>query len=326
MNVTSNTPYLRIAASLRMRIEAGELQPGDPVPSTRALARKWKVALATAAHALSALAAEGWVRSVPRVGSVVASAHPATKQVAAPPPTATPMQDKLVVAAIAIADSEGIAALSLRGVAARLETPVMSLYRHVANKEQLFQLMTESVLAEERFPAQPPHGWRAQLELAARLQWRILRRHPWLARLMNISRPRPLSGAITHAEWALGALTLPGLSAKLRMQLHITLYSFVQGMAVNLEAEADEQSETGLSDQEWMDSQIGAFEALAQSGRYPSFARTLGELSDGFELDFDAQFELGLHALLDGYAVIIADAERAAAGAVTRSRPRRKVR
>ena len=60
------------------------------------------------------------------------------------------MQDKLVVAAIAIADSEGIAALSLRGVAARLETPVMSLYRHVENKEQLFQLMTENVLAEER--------------------------------------------------------------------------------------------------------------------------------------------------------------------------------
>ena len=320
-----HTPYQRIAASLRARIEAGELRPGDAIPSTRALAKKWKVALATAAHALNALAAEGWVKSVPRVGTVVATTKPAPAKAEPTPHSATPMQDRIVRAAIAIADSEGIAALSLRGVAARIETPVMSLYRHVENKEQLFQLMTENVLAEERFPAQPPDGWRARLEIAAQLQWRILRRHPWLARLMNITRPRPLSGAIVHAEWVLAALALPGLSATLRMQLHITLYGFIQGMAVNLESEADELSESGLSEQEWMDSQIGAFEALAQSGRYPAFASTLAELTDGFELDFDAQFELGLRALLDGFAVIITAAERAARTS-SPQRPRRKGR
>lgn len=326
MSTPTSTPYQRIAASLRARIEAGELEPGDAIPSTRALAKKWKVALATAAHALSTLAAEGWVRSVPRVGTVVASSRPVTQTPEPSAHAATPMQERIVRAAIAIADSEGIAALSLRGVAGRLETPVMSLYRHVDNKEQLFQLMTESVLAEEQFPAQPPPGWRAPLELAARLQWRILRRHPWLARLMNISRPRPLSGAIAHAEWALAALALTNLSPTLRMQLHITLYGFTQGMAVNLETEADEQSASGISEQEWMDSQIHAFEALAQSGRYPAFARTIAEFSDGFELDFDAQFELGLRALLDGFAVIIAEAERAAPGTTTESRPRRKGR
>ena len=303
--------YQRIAASLRARIESGELRPGDHIPSTRALARKWKVALATAAHALNALAAEGWVRSLPRVGTVVASARPAAKGAEPAVHAPTPIQEKIVRAAIAIADSEGIAALSLRGVAARIETPVMSLYRHVDNKEQLHRLMTERVLAEEQFPEQPPQGWRARLELAARLHWRVLRRHPWLGRLMNISRPRPLSAAIAHAEWVLAALALPGLSATLRMQLHITLYGFIQGMAVNLEAEADAQSETGLSDQEWMDSQIAGFEALARSGRFPAFARTLDELPE-FDLDFDAQFELGLRAMLDGFAVIIAAAEREA--------------
>ncbi len=312
MSSNAHTPYQRIAASLRARIEAGELRPGDAIPSTRALAKKWRVALATAAHALNALAAEGWVKSVPRVGTVVAAAKPAPVNPEPSPHSATPMQERIVLAAIAIADSEGIAALSLRGVAARLETPVMSLYRHVDNKEQLFRLMTESVLGEERFPAQAPDGFRARLELAARLQWRILRRHPWLARLMNITRPRPLSGAIAHADWVLAALALPGLSATLRMQLHITLYGFIQGMAVNLESEADELSESGLSEQEWMDSQIGAFEALARSGRYPAFASTIAELTDGFDLDFDAQFELGLRALLDGFALIIAEAERAA--------------
>jgi hypothetical protein len=93
------------------------------------------------------------------------------------------------------------------------------------------------------------------------------------------------------------------------MQLHITLYSFIQGMAVNLEAEADAQSQTGLSDQEWMDSQIVAFGALARSGRFPAFAKTINELTE-FDLDFDAQFELGLRALLDGFAVISARRSR----------------
>src|SRR6187549_3455558 len=64
--------YQRIADSLRRRIETGQLAPGARVPSTRALAKKWNVALATAAHALSLLTTEGWVRSVPRVGTVVA--------------------------------------------------------------------------------------------------------------------------------------------------------------------------------------------------------------------------------------------------------------
>jgi len=307
--VATHTSYQSIAASLRARIKAGELRPGDSIPSTRALARKWKVALATAAHALNALAAEGLVRSVPRVGTLVARPHPAAKDLEPAAQASTPIREKIVRAAIAIADREGLSALSLRGVAARLETPVMSLYRHVENKEQLHRLMTETALAEERFPEQPPPDWRARLELAARLQWRILRRHPWLGRLMNISRPRPLPAAIAHADWVLAALALPGLSATLRMQLHITLHSFIQGMAVNIEAEADAQSETGLDDREWMESQIAAFQSLARSGRFPAFASTIGELTE-FDLDFDAQFELGLHAMLEGFAVTIRAARR----------------
>ena len=69
----SAPPYQRIAHSLRRRIESGRLRPGDRVPSTRAMARKWGVALATAAHALSALGSEGLVRTVPRAGTVVAN-------------------------------------------------------------------------------------------------------------------------------------------------------------------------------------------------------------------------------------------------------------
>ncbi len=307
MKSDSEHSYRRIAASLRARIESGELRPGQRIPSTRALAKKWKVALATAAHASNTLVAEGWVRALPRVGMVVAPRRTGERSEPQAMPLSTPtMREKLVSAAIAMADKEGLASVSLRGVAARLETPVTSLYRHVQSKDDLLHLMTDAALAEERFPEQPPAGWRAQLELAARLQWQVLRRHPWLARSMSITRPRPLANSLVYADWVLCALEALNLDAVARMQLHIVLYAFVQGMAVNLEAEADAVSETGLSDDEWMATQIHGFKALAATGHYPAFSRTLDEFDDGFDLDFDALFELGLATLLDGFAALIA--------------------
>jgi len=302
-------PYQRIADSLRRRIEAGQLAPGARIPSTRALAKKWNVALATAAHALSTLTAEGWVRAVPRVGTVVASRpakrDPERATESGPGRSTDLSQASIVQAAIAIADVEGFAALSLRGVAARLTSPVTSLYRHVDGKEALLRAMTESVLSEVSLPLTPPSGWRAQLEVSARLHFRVLRRHPWLARVLHVTRPRPLSSAIAHADWVLGALDGHGLSASQRMYLHIALHTFIQGMAVNLEAEADALGETGLTEDAWMSTQLQEFEALAASGRYPFFGKTLSEFEQGFDLSMDLLFETGLQALLDGFANVI---------------------
>jgi hypothetical protein len=165
--------------------------------------------------------------------------------------------------------------------------------------------MTDAALGEVDLPARPPSGWRAQLELAARSQWSGLKRHPWLARTMSITRPMPLANAIAYAEWVLRALGGLGLDAALRMRLHIVLHAFVQGMAVNLETEADAASETGMSDSDWMDTQLGEFTALAETGRYPAFADVLQELDAGFQLDLDGLFELGLRAMLDGFARVI---------------------
>jgi DNA-binding transcriptional regulator YhcF (GntR family) len=291
-------PYQRIAESLRRRIESGQLKPGERVPSTRAIARRWGVALATAAHALGALTAEGLVRTVPRVGTVVAS--PPSKAAARDQPELS--RARIVETAIAIADAEGLAAVSLRGVASHMGAPVMSLYRHVKGKDELLRAMTDVAMGEAALPARRPSTWRVQLEVAARGTWSVLRRHPWLARTMNITRPMPLPNAIAYADWILHALDGLGLDAAQRMRLHIVLYAFVQGMAVNLEVEADAASETGMNDSDWMDSQLGAFAALAQSGRYPAFAAVLNELDAGFDLEIDVLFELGLKSVLDGFA------------------------
>lgn len=278
------------------------------MPSTRDLARDWRVAMATAAHALKTLADEGVVRGVSRSGTVVAStrarAHrPRDRE-------AELTRERIVDAAIAIADTEGLPALSLRGVAAKLDAPVMSLYRHVGNKSALVHLMTDAAIGEGKLPASAAAGWRAPLEIAARVQWRSFRKHPWLARVISLTRPHPLPNALAHADWVLRALDGHGLDAAARLRLHIVLHGFIQGMAVNLETEAEAVSETGMSDEDWMRTQAADFATLAASGRYPAFAAVLGELKGGFELDFEIVFELGLRALLDGFASVIGSAPR----------------
>jgi DNA-binding transcriptional regulator YhcF (GntR family) len=297
---SQTAPYQQIASALREKIEAGELPPGAKVPSTRMLAQEWGVATATAAHALKTLTQEGLIRGVSRRGTIVAG-------VSKPSPRREGelSRERIVAAAIQLADAEGLTSLSLRSVAARLSSPVMSLYRHIKSKSELCAFMIDAVLQEEKLPHDQPFSWRASLELVSRLQWRGVKRHPWLARLVSLSRPSPFPSGIAHAEWVLQALDGYGLDAADKMRIHMILFSFVQGLAVNLETESEDTIETGISDEQWMQSQQGAFDAIAASGKFPAFASMLRELRAGFDLDFDLLFEVGLRALLDGFASLI---------------------
>jgi AcrR family transcriptional regulator len=296
----ASTPHERIAADLRRRIRIGELAPGARVPSTRELAHRFKVATATAAHALRTLNDEGLVYTVPRSGTRVAGASARNA-----PSMGELSRARVTASALAIADEEGIAALSIRGLAARLGVSAMSLYRHVRNKEELIALMTDAALGEEPLPSTPPRGWRAQLELSSRLEWRILARHPWLARVIHISRPNPMPNALALAEWVLRALDASALSASDKLQVHVLLHSFIQGLAVNLDAEAQAVGDTGISEEEHMRLHEARFESIARSGRFPYFAKMLKQIPNSFELDLDTLFELGLARLLDGFTPLI---------------------
>ncbi|GAA5192152.1 GntR family transcriptional regulator [Rugosimonospora acidiphila] len=307
----SEAPYRRIAADLRRRIADGELAPGDRVPSTRQLARDWNVALATATKVLALLHSEGLVRARPRVGTVVADRVPGRE----PPPAgqrpsagrqrgggeAELTRERIVRAGIEIADAEGLDALSMRGVAARLGVSAMSPYRYVDGREHLVLLMADAAFGEQGYPRMPPPGWRASLELTGRVLWGLHRRHPWLAGLSPLTRPLPLPNLATHADWALRALDGLGFDETEMLDLHILLYAHIQGLATHLESEARAADASGLSEQEWMDRQGPAMEAIVSSGRYPTFGSILRHFArTGYDLDLDALFELGLKFLLDG--------------------------
>ncbi|MCX5015151.1 TetR/AcrR family transcriptional regulator C-terminal domain-containing protein [Streptomyces sp. NBC_00555] len=305
-------PYLRIVAAIRRRIADGELAPGDRVPSTRQIAREWGVALATATKALTTLRLEGLVEARPRIGTVVAGTAPAAPAAPArrrPSPAPDPEQelslDRIVRTAIEIADAEGLSALSMRGVAARLGVAAMSTYRYVPSKEDLVLHMADAAYGEDSYPADAPEDWRTRIELGARTLWSLYRKHPWLAQLGSLTRPLLVPNLMVHGEWVLGALDGHGLDPTTLFDIHVLIYSHVQGLAVHLEMEAHAEAATGQSEDQWMDSRAPALQELVESGRFPTFAKVVGSFKDGYDLRLDALFEFGLKALLDGLTSII---------------------
>lgn len=308
-DAVGDPPYLRIVAAIRRRIADGELAPGDRVPSTRQIAEEWGVALATATKVLTTLRLEGLVEARPRIGTVVAGTAPAAPARRRPSPVPDPERelslDRIVRTAIDIADTEGLSALSMRGVAARLGVAAMSTYRYVPSKDDLILLMADTAFGEESYPANAPEGWRSRIELGARTLWTLYRRHPWLAQIGSLTRPLLVPNLMVHGEWALRALDGHGLDPTKLFDIHVLLYSHVQGLAVHLEMEAHAEATTGQSEDQWMDSRAPALRELVESGRFPTFTKVVGAFEDGYDLRLDALFEFGLKALLDGLTSIV---------------------
>ncbi|MDQ8701070.1 TetR/AcrR family transcriptional regulator C-terminal domain-containing protein [Streptomyces sp. LHD-70] len=317
-------PYLRIAAEIRRRIADGELAPGDRVPSTRQISADWGVALATATKVLTTLRLEGLVEARPRVGTVVAEtaapAAPTPPSTSASASTSTPAAPtaasarnrpapdpelslgRIVRAAIGIADAEGLAACSMRAVAARLGVAPMSIYRHVPGKDELVLHMADAAFGEETYPADAaaPEDWRTRIELGARTLWRLYQKHPWLAQIGSLTRPLLVPNLLVHGEWMLSALDGHGLDPTRLFDIHVLLYSHVHGLAVHLEMEAHAEAATGQSEDQWMDSRAPVLGELTESGRFPHFTKVVGAFDDGYDLRLDLLFEFGLKALLDG--------------------------
>jgi AcrR family transcriptional regulator len=217
-------------------------------------------------------------------------------------------RERIVQAAVEIADAEGIDAVSMRALAARLGAATMSPYRHVDSKDELVLRMADAVYGEVAYPDPLPAGWRERIEVGGRVLWQTHKRHPWLAQIFPLSRPPMLPNLMRLADLLLGSLAGLGFDAGEMLDLHILLYSQLQGLAVHLEAETRARAASGLTDDEWIEKQIPAMDAVALSGRFPAFARVYAALSErGYDFDLDHLYELGLRYVLDGIA---AESER----------------
>ncbi|WP_224391816.1 GntR family transcriptional regulator [Pseudonocardia sp. ICBG1293] len=281
------SPTDRVAAAVRARIDTGDLGPGDRAPSVRELVADHGVAMSTAARALGRLREEGLLRTTPRVGSVVAgrSEPPASDR----PPDAA----GLVRTAIGIADDEGLAALSMRRLAGAFGVPTMSLYRLVRSRDELLLAMIEAVFAELVLP--PAGGsWRDRVEGAAHAQWRVHRRHPWLARVLSLSRPQALPSLLRFADFELAALEEVVADPVERFDVHLALTAFVRGMALTLAAEQEAQADTGVDADTWSAHDPGLRAALHRHGG-PALRR-VGD----YPYDLQRVLDTGIARFLDG--------------------------
>ncbi|MGW4404734.1 TetR/AcrR family transcriptional regulator C-terminal domain-containing protein [Nonomuraea sp. NPDC004702] len=299
----ADPPFLRITAELRRRVESGELRPGELLPSTRQIVREFGVAMATATKALTALRQAGLARPVPGVGTVVDTpgVRPRTPHDRRRP-TASLDRGRIVRAGLAIADAEGLAALSMRRLAADLDVTTMALYRHVSSREQLILLMTDAAFGQFPLPEPLPPGWRHRLETAARQQWAMYRRHPWLAQAISFTRPLPAPRAMVHSKWMMRALDGLGLDPATSLHIHVCVAAYVRGVAANLESEAAAVAHSGITDEQWMDTRsTPALMGPSGETAFPNLA-----LVPFRSLDLDTLFEFGLHRLLEGIATLIA--------------------
>ncbi|GAA2818972.1 TetR/AcrR family transcriptional regulator C-terminal domain-containing protein [Streptomyces showdoensis] len=298
--MSSRPPYLSIAAEIGRRIRTGELAPGARVPSTRAITREWGVAMATATKALAALRQEGLVRPEPGVGTVVVG--PSAEGAG---PAAGLSRERIVAAAVALADAEGLGALTMRRLATLLSVSTTALHRHVPGSGELVRLMTDAVCAE--VPLGPvPADWRTGLERAARWLRGVYTRHGWMAHAMaGFLRPVAAPHAMAYTEWVLAVLRSTPMTAEQKLHSHLAIFAYVQGVGMADDLEVRARQDSGISDDEWMDQNEPRFDAIQSSGTYP-FLHALTMEGD-FVLSLESLFEFGLRRTLDGIAVMIGE-------------------
>jgi AcrR family transcriptional regulator len=216
----------------------------------------------------------------------------------------------IVDIAVAIADAEGTEAVSMRRIARDLRVGAMSLYWHVESKEELHQLMLETVHAEIEAPA-PSGDWRRDLAAYASNTRAALLRHPWAIEFVNAGPPSGPNDA-GNAERLIGTLDGLGLDAKTTMWILTTLGTYVMGAALR---DIQEQrwhrtvdEATAQMSEEELEAWRDEFKRqIRGSGRYPHIARILDANFDPDAPETsDDRFWFGLGCVLDGIASAIA--------------------
>jgi AcrR family transcriptional regulator len=199
-------------------------------------------------------------------------------------------RERVVEAAVAVADEDGLDAVSMARVAERLGFTTMSLYRHVRSKDELTLLMTNEAIGE---PPEHPDGgdWRARLE---QWSWDLVegvRRHPWLLDV-PLSRPPWTRGQLVWLDRALAALAGTGLTESEKAASILLLNGHVFSQARFVADLGEPQDLAGYVD---------GLKRLLDDERFPALRRAVhAGIFDPDGDDTDDDFRFGLERVLDG--------------------------
>ncbi|WP_436770779.1 TetR/AcrR family transcriptional regulator [Yinghuangia sp. YIM S09857] len=216
--------------------------------------------------------------------------------------------DRIVAAAVALADGTGVAALSMRKVAERLGVGTMSLYTYVPGKDELLNLMVDTVLAEGERPDDFGGTWREALELHARADRSVALRHPWLVSLSTPGLMLMGPAETARSEFAMRAVSGIGLTEREMVDVVNLVDGYVRGVAQITADLGAADRESDVDYEEWWEKATPMLERFIQQSRYPTLYAVWN--SGAFEVAPEEGFEFGLQRLLDGVERLVE--ERAA--------------
>jgi AcrR family transcriptional regulator len=199
-------------------------------------------------------------------------------------------RDRVLRAAVALADEEGMSSLSMRKLGDALGVEAMSLYNHVANKDDLLSGMVDLVFSEIG-PPPAGTGWKAAMRERSISARRVLGRHRWAIGLVE-SRASPGPATLAHHDAVLGCLRHAGFPVELAAHAFSLLDSYTYGFALQ-EASLpfSTHEETAGVTQQILDQ--------FTPQQYPHLAEMAAQhiLQDGYE--YGGEFEIGLDLILD---------------------------
>jgi AcrR family transcriptional regulator len=200
-------------------------------------------------------------------------------------------KQRVVAAAVELSDGEGIEALSMRKLAQSLGVEAMSLYHHVANKDDLLDAMVDVVFTEVDLPT-VGRPWRAEIRQRCTSLREALLRHPWGAGRLD-SRRSPGMATLRHHDAVIGCLRAAGFSVRGAALAFATLDSYVYGFVVQ---------ELALPMAPGEDTAHLASEILASvaTGSLPHLAEMAAAYVGRPDYEFAGEFHPGLDLILDG--------------------------
>ncbi|MFC9996637.1 TetR/AcrR family transcriptional regulator [Nocardia sp. NPDC127526] len=209
--------------------------------------------------------------------------------------------DRIVTEAVALADAEGLANLSMQRLAERLGCAKMALYRYVPGKSELNALMLEAALGAAPDPAADPatdeEPWRAYLRSWTQTFFDRAWAHPWTLELSTGARPMG-PNEMSWLETALAALDGSGLTAAERLDTVVLLIGHGRGLVQQVGATPGEDAEARLI------TEVGAILAT-HADRYPHILSVFAEQATAPQDGRNNALHYGIDRILDGVSALI---------------------
>ncbi len=199
-------------------------------------------------------------------------------------------RERVMRAALALADKNGIDSLTMRNLGKELGVEAMSLYNHVANKDDILDGIVDLVFSEIALPSAQT-DWKAAMRLRALSARDALLRHPWATSLMQ-SRTRPGPATMRHHDAVLGSLRKAGFTLVMAAHAFSAIDGYVYGFAlqqINLPLQSRQQV-----------AEVGANILERLAGDFPHLAEMITQHAMKPGYDYADEFEFGLDLILDG--------------------------